>query len=252
MKHYNIQNYIRYKNDLDFTLKRLDKKEYKDYTRNELVTLFMPLVENLARKFATSQQASGVMAITDLIQEGHLNLIKAVDRIFWEKIDESEDQEKTLKSFLSKRIKGGIRRAVDINRGQMRLPEHVTNNIRKNFGKDKKAVAMFFNSIFLSIDASSREDSDMFLQIEDKSEPYNQQFLNMYLTSLLKQHLTAKEYNVLRMSYGLDCEKHSAKQIAKELNIEGSGAYVRVSQLKKQAVDKLIENVDHSQVFDIL
>ena len=252
MKHYNIQNYIRYKNDLDFTLKRLDKKEYKDYTRNELVTLFMPLVENLARKFATSQQASGVMAITDLIQEGHLNLIKAVDRIFWEKIDESEDQEKTLKSFLSKRIKGGIRRAVDINRGQMRLPEHVTNNIRKNFGKDKKVVAMFFNSIFLSIDASSREDSDMFLQIEDKSEPYNQQFLNMYLTSLLKQHLTAKEYNVLRMSYGLDCEKHSAKQIAKELNIEGSGAYVRVSQLKKQAVDKLIENVDHSQVFDIL
>ena len=252
MKHYNIQNYIRYKNDLDFTLKRLDKKEYKDYTRNELVTLFMPLVENLARKFATSQQASGVMAITDLIQEGHLNLIKAVDRIFWEKIDESEDQEKTLKSFLSKRIKGGIRRAVDINRGQMRLPEHVTNNIRKNFGKDKKAVAMFFNSIFLSIDASSREDSDMFLQIEDKSEPYNQQFLNMYLTSLLKQHLTAKEYNVLRMSYGLDCEKHSAKQIADYLNIEGTGAYVRVSQLKKQAVDKLIENVDHSQVFDIL
>ena len=25
----------------------------------------------------------------------------------------------------------------------MRLPEHVTNSIRKNFGKDKKAVAMF-------------------------------------------------------------------------------------------------------------
>ena len=252
MKHYNIQNYIRYKNDLDFTLKRLDKKEYKDYTRNELVTVFMPLVENLARKFATSQQASGVMAITDLIQEGHLNLIKAVDRIFWEKIDESEDKEKTLKSFLSKRIKGGIRREIDKNRGQMRLPEHVTNSIRKNFGKDKKAVAMFFNSIFLSIDAGTREDDDLFLQIEDKSEPYNQEFLNMYLTSLLKQHLNSKEYHVLRLSYGLDCDKHSAKQIAKYLDIEGSGAYVRVSQLKKQAVDKLVENVDHSQVFDIL
>jgi len=252
MKHYNIQNYIRYKNDLETTLKRLENKNWHEYTRNELVTVFMPLVENVARKFATSQQASGIMAITDMIQEGCLNLIKAVDRIDWQTIEASEDKEKTLKSFFSKRIKGGIRREVDKNRGQMRLPEHVTNNIRKNFGKDKKAVAMFFNSIFLSIDASSREDSDMFLQIEDKSEPYNQQFLNMYLTSLLKQHLTAKEYNVLRMSYGLDCEKHSAKQIAKELNIEGSGAYVRVSQLKKQAVDKLIENVDHSQVFDIL
>ena len=252
MKHYNIQNYIRYKNDLDATLKRLQKKDWQDYTRDELITVFMPLVENLARKFATSQQASGVMAITDLIQEGCVNLIKAVDKIYWQKILESEDQEKTLKSFLSKRIKGGIRRAIDINRGQMRLPEHVTNNIRKNFGKDKKAVAMFFNSIFLSIDASSRDDDDMFMQIEDKSEPYNQEFLNIYLTSLLKQHLTDREYHVLRLSYGLDCDKHSAKEIAKELKIEGSGAYVRVSQLKKQAVDKLIENVDHSQVFDIL
>ena len=192
------------------------------------------------------------MAITDLIQEGSLNLIKAIDRIDWPTIQESEDPEKTIKSFLSKRIKGGIRRAIDINRGQMRLPEHVTNEIRRNFGKDKTAVAMFFNSIFLSIDAGTREDDDMFLQIEDKSEPYNQEFLNIYLTSLLKQHLTDKEYHVLRLSYGLDCDKHSAKQIAEYLNIEGSGAYVRVSQLKKQAVDKLIENVDHSQVFDIL
>ena len=191
------------------------------------------------------------MSILDLIQEGNLNLIKAVDRIDWDKLNESEDMEKTLKSFLSKRIKGGIRREIDKNRGSIRLPEHVVNDIRKNFGKDKKAVAMFFNSIFLSID-SAREDDDMFLQIEDKSEPYNQVFLNMYLTSLLKQHLTDKEFNVLRLSYGLDCDKHSAKEIAKNLGIEGSGAYVRVSQLKKQAVNKLIENVDHSQVIDFL
>ena len=253
MKSYNIQNYIRYKKDLEKTIARIEIKEhYSLYDRDTLVTLFMPLVENIARKFATSQQASGVMSINDLIQEGSLNLIKAVDRIDWQTINDSEDQEKTMKSFLSKRIKGGIRRAIDINRGQMRLPEHVTNSIRKNFGKDKKAVAMFFNSIFLSIDAGTRDDDDLFLQIEDTSEPYNQVFLNMYLTSLLKQHLTDKEYHVLRLSYGLDCDKHSAKEIAKHLNIEGSGAYVRVSQLKKQAVDKLIESVDHSQVFDFL
>ena len=260
MKHYNIQNYIRYKKDLEQKIKRIHKKyppeieltDYKRFNRDDLVIMFMPLVENIARKFATSQQASGVMAITDMIQEGNVNLIKAVDRIDWNKMDESEDQEKTMKSFLSKRIKGGIRREIDKNRGQMRLPEHVTNSIRKNFGKDKKAVAMFFNSIFLSIDASTRDDDDMFMQIEDKSEPYNQEFLNMYLKSLLKQHLTGKEYEVLRLSYGLDCDKQSAKQIAEKLNIEGSGAYVRVSQLKKQAVNKLIANVDHSQVLDYL
>ena len=252
MKHYNIQNYIRYKNDLEKAIARIQIKEhYSLYDRDKLIIMFMPLVENIARKFATSQQASGVMNILDLIQEGHVNLIKAVDRIDWETLAKSEDQEKTMKSFLSKRIKGGIRRAIDTNRGQMRLPEHVTNSIRKNFGKDKKAVAMFFNSIFLSID-SAREDDDMFMQIEDKSEPYNQEFLNIYLMSLLKQHITDKEYHVLRLSYGLDCDKHSAKQIADYLGIEGSGAYVRVSQLKKQAVNKLIENVDYSQVVEFL
>ena len=54
------------------------------------------------------------------------------------------------------------------------------------------------------------------------------------------------------MSYGLDCEKHSAKQIAEKLGIKGESSYVRVSQLKKQAVEKLIENVDYSQVLDYL
>ena len=253
MKNYNVQNYIRYKKDLEQTIKRIDVKEHFSlYDRDQLITLFLPLVETIARKFSTSQQASGVMSILDLIQSGSLALIKAVDRIDWNKINESDDKEKTIKSFLSKRIKGGIRRAIDINRGQMRLPEHMYNEIRKNFGKDKKMVAMFFNSIFLSIDSENRDDEDMLYQIEDKSEPYNQEFLNLYLMSLLKQHLTDKEYNVLRLSYGLDCDKHSAKEIAKKLNIDGSSAYVRVSQLKKQAVDKLIENVDHSQVIDYL
>jgi len=252
MKHYNIQNYIRYKKDLESSVGRLDDKRYDEHSRDELVTRFMPLVENIARKFATSQQASGVMSIMDIIQEGNLNLIKAVDRIDWNTLESSDDKPKTLKSFLSKRIKGGIRRAIDFNRGNMRLPEHVTNSIRKNFGKDKKMVAMFFNSIFLSIDAGSRDEDDMFMQIEDKSEPYNQQFLNAYLQGLLKQHLNDKEYEVLRLSYGLDCEKHSANEIAQKLGIKGKGAYVRISQLKTQAVQKLIDNVDHSQVLDYL
>ena len=66
------------------------------------------------------------------------------------------------------------------------------------------------------------------------------------------KHLNTKEYEVLRLSYGLDCDKHSAKLIADKLNIDGVSNYVRVSELKKQAVDKLIDSVDHSQVIDYL
>jgi len=66
------------------------------------------------------------------------------------------------------------------------------------------------------------------------------------------QYLNPKEFQVLRLSYGPDCDKHSAKDIAPKIGIKGPSSYVRVSELKKQAVRKLIENVDHSQVIDYL
>ena len=249
MKKYNIKNYVRYKEDLKRSMPV--NKPYSFYTRDELIIRFMPLVENISRKFATSQEASGVMSILDIIQEGSLNLTKAVDKIDWEKISHSDDDEQTLKSFLSKRIRGGIRRAIDKNRGTMRIPEHKLNEIRKDGGKDKKMVEMFFNSIFLSVDAKPANE-DMVYQIPDKSDPYNEQLLNAYLMSLLNKHLEWNEMFVLSKSFGLDGPKWSAKEIAKALEIQGTSAYVRISEIKKQAVQKLIDTVDHSQVLDYL
>lgn len=250
MKKYNIQNYIRYKEDLKMSMP--PEKFYDYYTRDEMIVKFMPLVENLARKFSTTQQASGVLSINDLIQEGNKGLILAVDKLDWDMLIDSEDVEKTLKSFFSKRIKGAIRRAIDINRGDIRIPEHKLNEIRKN-PKDQKIVAMFFNSVFSSIDENfNSEEEDPFYQIPDNSEPYNIQILNIYLKSLMKKHLTNIEYEVLRLSYGLDCEKHSANYIANKLNINVSTANVRVSQIKREAIDKLIANTDANQVIDYL
>jgi len=251
MKKYNIQNYIRYKEDVKRSMP--DYKDYNEYTRDELIIKFLPLVENLGRKFSTAQQASGVLSINDIIQCGSEGLVKAVDKLDWVMLGESEDIEKTLKSFFSKRIKGSIRRRIDMARGDIRIPEHKLNEIRNN-PKDKKMVAMFFNSMFLSIDAmvTNDDEENMIFQVADTSEPYNIQLLNVYLKSLMLKHLSGNEYEVLRLSYGLDCDKHSAKEIASTLNIKGVSSYVRVSELKRQAVQKLIDNVDHSQVIDYL
>jgi len=252
MKKYNVKNYIRYKEDVKSSMP--EDKPYSEYTRDELIIKFLPLVENLGRKFSTTQQASGVLSINDIIQIDSEGLTRAVDKLDWSLLNESEDVEKTLKSFFSKRIKGLMRRCIDMARGNMRIPEHKLNEIRKDNGKDQKMVSMFFNSIFLSIDDQPNDDfgENPAYQIPDKSEPYNIQLMNVYLVGLLRKHLNEKEFEVLRLSYGLDCEKHSAKDIAKELNILGTSDYVRVSELKKQAVQKLIDNVDHSQVLDYL
>lgn len=250
MKKYNVKTYKIYKEDLGNKINLVDfEKPYDELTKDELVVRFLPLVENIARKFSTASQASGVMDILDLIQEGSLGLLKAVDRIDWNVFNQSKYKENTMKSFLSKRIRGAIRRAIDINRADMRIPEHKLQEIRKNFGKDEKMVAMFFNSIFLSVDEYEKNE-DIKLEIEDKSEPKNMDLLNVYLSGLLRKHLNSKEYQVLRLSYGLDCNKHSALEIAEVLDLKGSSAYVKVSKIKKQAVEKLIQNVDPSQVLD--
>ena len=252
MKKYNVQNYIRYKEDVKASMPD-EEFDYIELPRDKLIVKFLPLVENLARKFSTTQQASGVLSINDLLQIGAEGLTRAVDKLDWNMLGESEDIEKTLKSFFSKRIKGAMRRRIDMARGDIRIPEHKLTEIRKN-PKDKEMVAMFFNSIFLSIDAQVTNDDDenMMYQIPDKSEPYNIQLLNVYLKGLMEKFLDHSEYEVLRLSYGLDCNKHSAVEIAKHLDIKGVSSYVRVSELKKQAVDKLIDSVDHSQVLDYL
>jgi len=243
MKKYNVQNYVRYKNDLDKTLSR----DLKD-DREKIIVENMELVENIARKFSTTQQASGVLTINDLIQEGSIGLIHAVDKIDWDVITDSTEPERTLKSFLSKRIKGAIRRAIDINRGNIRIPEHKLNDMRKNSEQEKKTIEVFFNSIFSSID----DDVDKFIQVEDKTKDYNIDIMNKYLLSIMEAHLNIKEYDVLRMSYGLDCDKMSAKDIADKLKIDGTAAYVRISQIKRDAINKLIDNVDPAQVIDFL
>jgi|TARA_R110002124_G_scaffold270608_1_gene439170 RNA polymerase sigma factor (sigma-70 family) len=248
MKNYDNYNYSRYKADLKASMP--EGKSWDEYTRDELIVKFMPLVENLARKFSTADSATGVMSITDLMSMGHIGLIQAVDKIQWQTIFESDNPERRLKSFLAKRIKGSIRRRVDTNRGSMRIPEHKLNELRKADPENKEASALYFNSVFSSIDEPDKQG--YMLEIPEEENQKNNADLNKVLIELCEKYLTSKEFDVVRMSYGLNCEKHSASKIAEHLNIKGSSSYVRVSQLKKQAIDKLKVKADRSQVTDYL
>ena len=247
MKNYNLDNYLRYKRDLEACMP--EDKPWQDYTRDELIIKLMPYAMDVARSFSTSDQASGVMSINDIIQEANYGLVAAVDRLDWDVINMSDDIERQIKGFISKRIKGSVRRNIDMNRGDMRIPEHKINEIRKNNGEDRQLVEMFFNSVFLSIDENEEENG---YEVEDKSKEYNINILNKYILSLMREHLNDREYDVVRMSFGLDCDKLPAKKIAKLLDIQGVADFVRVSQIKREAIDKLIDNVDPDQVLDFM
>ena len=238
MKKYNQNNFSRYKQDVKASQPKT--KPFNEYTRDELIIKFLPLVENIARKFK------------DRIQFGHIGLIKAVDKIVWKQILTSKDPERTIKSYLAKRIRGAIRRATDANRSGMRIPEHKLNEIRSDFENHKNSE-LYFNSIFSSIDATVGDEENMVMQIPDESEdPMKKENLSYKLRNVMLKHLTEKEYHVIRLSYGINCDKQSAKQIAQYLDMNGISSYVRVSQLKKQAINKLKQVLNHSQVIDYL
>ena len=250
MKKYNQSNFTRYKQDVKAS--QPEGKFWDEYTRDELIIKFMPLVENIARKFKDSDAANGVISLSDRIQFGNIGLVKAVDKIQWKQIFDSKDPERTLKSYFSKRIRGAIRRATDANRSGMRIPEHKLNEIRNDFSNTKNSE-LFFNSIFQSIDAKVNEEENILMQIPDASDdPMKKENLSIKLRNIMMKHLTEKEYHVIRLSYGINCDKQSAKEIAQYLNMNGVSSYVRVSQLKKQALDKLKQVLNYSQVIDYL
>ena len=84
MKKYNQNNFTRYKQDVKAS--QPENKSWQDYKRDELITKFLPLVENIARKFKDSDAANGVVSLSDRIQFGNIGLVKAVDKIQWNQI----------------------------------------------------------------------------------------------------------------------------------------------------------------------
>lgn len=258
MKKYNIVNYIRHKNDLKQVSNNLtpNLEDYK-HSRDDLIIKYMPLVENLARKFSTSTTASGILDITDLTQYGYIGLIKAIDKLDRTRLKESKDPEKTIKSFISKRVKGAIRRAINIHRGDMKIPEYKLNELR---GLDLEEneydprVALFFSQVFQSTDEFQVENASGFNPFDkpDDSPPYNIDIINKYLLSIMRKHLNPVQYNVLRLSYGLDESKKSAIDIAIWLGMNMATASVRISQIKRESIDILIANVSPEQIFEII
>lgn len=256
MKNFSKDNYTRHKTDIAKTISRIEGKMWDEYTNEELVQKFMPLVEHLAKKFSTTEQASGVLSILDLMQYGYIGLINAVERVDRVVLVDSKDPEKTLKTFLSKRVKGAIRRAINNNRGAMKIPEYVLNELRglelDEHEYDPK-VLLFFSQIFDSTDSYDQEDSDGFnpYDVADTSPAYKIDVFNAYLMGIMKKYLTQTQRDVLRMSYGLDCVKMSAIHIAAALDMNMATANVRVSQIKKDAIDTLVRNVKPEEIFEL-
>lgn len=250
MKKYNVENYVRYKNDVEEKL--LSQKYQND--REKIIVENMYLVEEVTRRFSTEAKYIGILNLQDLIQEGNIGLIQAVDRIDWNIINDSVEPEKTLKSFLSKRIKGTIRRAINNSRTNMRVPESEMNRLKKKFKEtndDEEIINQFLKAIFLQLDNYNEYDTryiDSIIDPDSVTEPFNDKELN----DMLNKHLNDKEQVVIKKSYGISEDKLKAKQIALEIGLKGENSQVRVSEIKREAIKKLYNNLDKNNFIKFL
>ena len=66
MRKYNVENYVRYKTDIANVLTKdlYESEDFKSMSRDQLIIKFLPLVENIAKKFSTAQPASAPAAQT--------------------------------------------------------------------------------------------------------------------------------------------------------------------------------------------
>ena len=268
MKKYNIANYVRWKEDVLKAIS-LIPKELKDEAENnnfvnlnreQTITLFLPLVENISRKFSTSQQASGVMTIMDLIQEGNIGLMKAVDKFeyrrgykfstyatWWirQAITRSiADQARTIRipvhmiETINKIVR--TQRLILSEFGREATPEELAKKLRMPLDKVRKVLKISKEPVSLEKPVGDEEDSSLGDFIEDtKALAPLEQAIKSNLgeaTTKILSTLTPREERVLRMRFGVGM---NTDHTLEEVGLQFSVTRERIRQIEAKALRKL-------------
>ncbi|MCR5505786.1 MAG: RNA polymerase sigma factor RpoD [Bacilli bacterium] len=231
--------------------------EGDEEAKNTLINANLRLVVNIAKHYVGRG-----MLFLDLIQEGNLGLMKAVDKF---------DYEKGFKfsTYATWWIRQAITRAIADQARTIRIPVHMVETINKmtriqrqliqELGREPTAeeiseamggeltpkrireiqrIAM--EPVSLETPIGEEDDSHLGDFIEDKDsespvEYTTRQLLKEELEGILKD-LSPREERVIRMRYGLD-DNHpkTLEEVGKEFNVTRE----RIRQIEAKALKKL-------------
>ena len=190
--------------------------------RGDELEMYYPHVIQIASTFSRESVAIGALNFQDLYQAGYAGLIEA-----WHNLDHDRDQPEKW-AFLKKRIKGSIRREIDMHGSFIKIPRRQLEEHRKNLTAiDKELVNIFprfFDNTVMSDDHIKSWDSMRLLDIID---------------DYLFEHVKNVDHrDILKLTFGIDTIDEKPKSL-KDIALQFKTTESNIQNIKHRAIKKL-------------